>query len=78
MVSAPHRFYESIKYEHLYRREIGDGLALAQEVASYLTTYNSVRPHEAVGFTTPLTRYLQAPSTPPTTNSQPSGTVSNS
>lgn len=72
------RFYESIKYEHLYRREIGDGLALAQEVASYLTVYNSVRPHEAIGFATPLARYLEAPSTPPTANLQPSGTVSDS
>jgi putative transposase len=72
------RFYESIKYEHLYRREIGDGLALAQEVASYLTVYNSVRPHEAIGFTTPLARYLQAPSTPPTANFHLSGTVSDS
>jgi putative transposase len=72
------RFYESIKYEHLYRREIGDGLALAQEVASYLTVYNSVRPHEAIGFATPLARYLEVPSTPPTANLQPSGTVSNS
>ncbi len=58
------RFYQAIKYEHLYRREIGDGLVLAQEVASYLTVYNSVRPHEAIGFATPLTRYLQVPSTP--------------
>jgi putative transposase len=72
------RFYESIKYEHLYRREIGDGLALAQEVASYLTVYNSVRPHEAIGFATPLARYLEVPSTPPTANLQPSGTVSDS
>ena len=72
------RFYQSIKYEHLYRREIGDGLVLAQEVASYLTVYNSVRPHQAIEFATPLARYLEVPSTPPTANLQPSGTVSDS
>ena len=62
------RFYQAIKYEHLYRHEIGDGLVLAKEVESYLAVYNTIRPHEAIGFTTPLARYLQAPSTPPRAN----------
>jgi hypothetical protein len=26
------RFYQAIKYEHLYRHEINDGLVLAREV----------------------------------------------
>jgi putative transposase len=48
------RFYQAIKYEDLYRHEVGDGLVLAQRVAGYLTVYNTIRPHEAIGFTTPL------------------------
>jgi len=72
------RFYQAIKYEDLYRHEIGDGLVLAQRVAGYLTVYNTIRPHEAIGFTTPLARYLQAPSTPPGANLHPPATVSDS
>ena len=72
------RFYQAIKYEHLYRQEIGDGLVLAREVENYLTIYNSVRPHEAIGFTTPLARYLQAPAIPPGANLPAPETVSDS
>jgi putative transposase len=72
------RFYQAIKYEHLYRHEIGDGLVLAREVENYLTIYNTIRPHEAIGFTTPLTRFLQASSTPPRANLQAPTTVSDS
>jgi putative transposase len=72
------RFYQAIKYEHLYRHEINDGLVLAREVENYLTVYNTVRPHEAIGFATPISRYLQAPSTPPGANLQASTTVSDS
>jgi transposase InsO family protein len=55
------RFFEAIKYEHLYRREIGDGLALATEIDTYRTTYNTIRPHEAINMKRPLDRYQQAP-----------------
>jgi transposase InsO family protein len=43
---------------------------------NYLTIYNTIRPHEAIGFTTPISRYLQAPSTPPGANLQAPATVS--
>jgi putative transposase len=72
------RFYQAIKYEHLDRHEIGDGLVLAREVEAYLTIYNTIRPHEAIGFATPISRYLQAPSTPPGANLHPPATVSDS
>jgi putative transposase len=72
------RFYQAIKYEHLYRHEVNDGLVLAREVENYLTIYNTIRPHEAIGFATPISRYLQAPSTPPGANIQASTTVSDS
>jgi transposase InsO family protein len=72
------RFYQAIKYEHLYRHEINDGLVLAREVENYLTIYNTIRPHEAIGFATPISRYLYAPSTPPGANPQTPATVSDS
>ena len=48
------RFNESLKYEHLYRCEIDHAAELAEEVESFLTLYNEVRPHEALGFRLPL------------------------
>lgn len=55
------RFFESLKYEHLYRREIGDGVELATQVDSFRTIYNSIRPHEAIGMARPLEIYRQTP-----------------
>jgi putative transposase len=55
------RFFGAIKYEHLYRREIGDGLALADEVDTYRRIYNTIRPHQAINMKRPLDRYRQAP-----------------
>ena len=60
------RFYESLKYEHLYRHEIDDGLALDEHVARFLDVYNRRRPHEALDFDLPIDRYLAVP-----TNDQP-------
>jgi hypothetical protein len=39
---------ESLKYEHLYQREIATAAELAQEVAAYLVLYNEIRPHETL------------------------------
>jgi len=55
------RFFQSVKYEHLYRHEIDDGQQLAEHIAGYLTVYNEVRPHEALDFKRPLERYLKPP-----------------
>ena len=51
------RFFQAIKYEHLYREEIEDGVMVARAVERYLTLYNAVRPHEAIGFRPPLTAW---------------------
>lgn len=51
------RFFEAVKYEHLYREKIEDGVMVAQAVERYLTLYNTVRPHEAIGFRAPLTAW---------------------
>jgi transposase InsO family protein len=47
------RFHESLKYEHLYQREIANAAELAEEVAAYLTLYNEIRPHESLGLEPP-------------------------
>ena len=59
------RFFEAIKYEHLYRRDIGDGAELADHVATYRTIYNTIRPHEAITMRRPLDRYQTTPTTQP-------------
>ncbi|HEV8420564.1 MAG TPA: integrase core domain-containing protein [Actinomycetota bacterium] len=60
-VSLPHRFNESLKYEHLYREEIADAVALTEEVEAYRKIYNEIRPHEALRCRTPLAVHLAEP-----------------
>jgi putative transposase len=55
------RFTQSLKYEHLYRREIDQAAELAEEVKNFLKLYNEVRPHEALDFRRPLEIYLEDP-----------------
>jgi putative transposase len=55
------RWFQSLKYEHLYRHEILDGPALAGHVDDFLDVYNSRRPHEALDFALPIDRYLRPP-----------------
>jgi putative transposase len=43
------RFNQTLKYEHLYQREIEQAATLAEEVANFLRTFNEVRPHESLG-----------------------------
>ena len=38
--------------------EITDGEHLVEHVEEFLTVYNTIRPHEALGFTTPTSTYL--------------------
>ena len=55
------RFFESLKYERLYRHDIGDGVELAAHAETFQTIYNTIRPHEAIGMTRPLDRYQKTP-----------------
>jgi transposase InsO family protein len=59
------RFNQSLKYEHLYRLEIADVLALEAACDEYRSFYNDTRPHEALDFRVPLLRHLDEPPWPP-------------
>lgn len=71
---APHtngvieRTFGSFKYEHLYRRELADGLEIAREAEGYRHVFNHVRPHEHLQFNTPYSVWIQ---TPTPTETQP-------
>ena len=54
------RWIETLKYEHLYRHDIASGVELADHVADFTADYNTIRPHQALDQTPPLTAYLQA------------------
>ena len=54
------RWIETLKYEHLYRHDIASGIDLADHVADFTADYNTIRSHQALDQTPPLTAYLQA------------------
>lgn len=51
------RFFGTLKYEHLYRAHIIGGDSLAVESNWFRQTYNTVRPHQALGDRTPKQAY---------------------
>lgn len=55
------RFFESVKYEHLYTLEIMNGHELAQELKEFRSLFNRVRPHESLDFLTPIEAYFPEP-----------------
>lgn len=54
------RAFGSLKYEHLYREEVTDGVMLADEAEHYRQIFNRIRPHEALGMRRPTDVYLTA------------------
>ena len=52
------RWFEWLKYEHLYRHDIDAGLALDAHVSDFLDVFNRRRPHVALDFALPIDRYL--------------------
>lgn len=54
------RAFGSLKYEHLYRHEIDDGVSLAEHADDYRHVFNTIRPHEALGQKRPLDVHLEA------------------
>ena len=58
------RFFETLKYEHLFRGYIGDGDALDMEAHRFRIIYNTIRPHQALADRTPKQAYLDTKSLP--------------
>ena len=54
------RWFGTLKYEHLYRHDIASGIDLADHVAAFTDTYNTIRPHQALDQNPPLDAYLGA------------------
>ena len=52
------RWFESLKYEHLYRHDIANGIDLADHVTACTDTYNTTRPHQTLNQKPPLDTYL--------------------
>ena len=57
------RWFQSLKYERLYRHDIDDSADLDRHLGEFLDEYNTVRPHEAIDFDRPINRYLTDPTT---------------
>ena len=47
------RWFRSLKTEKLYINEYNSPKALRADIRSYIHEYNTVRPHEAHGYSTP-------------------------
>ena len=68
---APHtngvveRWFETLKYERLYREEIPSGPDLADRVADFIDEYNTIRPHETLTWRRPLDTSLTDPTLKP-------------
>lgn len=48
------RFWRSVNYENVYPNRYEDGLALRQGLDKYMTYYNERRPHQSLGYKTPV------------------------
>ena len=66
------RAFGSLKYEHLYRLEVTNGVDLAREAERYRQIFNRTRPHEALGMARPADVYLTARPNFPDHRSEPS------
>lgn len=52
------RFFGTLKYENLFRAEIGDGGDLAMEIRRFRQIYITIRPHRGIGDRTPHQAFL--------------------
>jgi putative transposase len=51
------RLWRSVKQEDIYLQDYGDGLAAHRGLSRWFEDYNTVRPHQALGYATPAERY---------------------
>jgi putative transposase len=65
------RAFGSLKYEHLYRLDIADGIDLARESEHYRQIFNHTRPHEALDMARPADAYLTATPNLPDPETEP-------
>lgn len=61
------RWFQSLKYERLYRHDIRTGTDLAAHVYDFTDEYNTIRPHQALDWQRPIDAYLN----PETLNQKP-------
>ena len=54
------RLWRSVKYEDIYLKCYGDGLALYQGMKAYFEFYNKERLHQSLNYDTPAVRYSKA------------------
>lgn len=65
------RGYGSLNYEHPYRHEIADRVALAGHAEDYRRLFNEIRPHEHLDWSTPKEVYLTAEPNFPAPETEP-------
>ena len=53
------RFWRTIKYEHIYLHEYGDGKSLYKGLLSFIQFYNYERKHQSFAYLTPSQVYLE-------------------
>jgi putative transposase len=52
------RMWRSVKWEHIYLYDYEDVMTLKQGLQKFFLTYNTKRPHQGLGYTTPAERYF--------------------
>lgn len=55
------RFWRSLKYEEVYLHDYSNPREARMGITQYMSLYNHKRPHEALGYQTPVTWYLGMP-----------------
>ncbi len=55
------RWFQTLKYDHLYRHDIPSGIDLAAHAAEFTDQYNTIRPHEHLGQQPPIQAHLHPP-----------------
>lgn len=52
------RFWRSLKYEEVYLHDYATPRDARQGIARYMALYNGSRPHQALGYQTPIAVYF--------------------
>jgi len=52
------RLWRTVKYEEVYLKDYKDGLEACESLSEYFHFYNENRPHQSLGYVTPLQCYI--------------------